>query len=236
MSLSFSQGCLFVEAYQVSGTKTFNNAQTAGTPINYLDLNSTPSWSGPTAVLLSQSGTNLGVLGSILLQVFAVSGSGMAGTVSLNMAVLNGLGATPRGKIWDAFTGNGRLQLTLSTSGGNKLLLVQLRALKSASYSLTTSTRTAACSFPTGCSAPNFNLSGESASNFTAEFQVNGMTLSTASFAPDDFSIPSGNLPSSGDYPSSTLALARSFSTDSSGNSVSTYSVPSNLPSDFEVT
>lgn len=235
--MSFSQGCLFIEAYEASGTKTFGNPQSAGTTVNNLDPGITPNWSNPGVQMLKQNGTNFGIPTPTLLQVFPLVGSGNSASVSVDKAKLIALSQTNFNKVWEAFTCNGRLQFTVSTSSGNKLVRVELRALKSANYSLTVNTRSAFPSYPGGCGNPNFNFTGESASNFTAQFQIpEQATVNTASFAPDDFSTPSGNLPSPGSYPTSQLALTRAFSTDSGGNSVPTYTVPSSLPSTLQVT
>jgi hypothetical protein len=234
--MSFSQGCLFLEAYEVSGTKEVGNTQGGGTPINYIS-GGTTTWSGASAKLFKQNGSNFNVPSAVLLPVFPLSGSGTSGTVSIDKAKLLALSSTNFNKVWEAFTANGWLQFLQSTSQGIKPIRVELRALKSANYSLTVSSRSAFPSYPGGCGNPNFNFTGESASNFTAQFQVpEQATVNTASFAPDDFSTPSGNLPPAGSYPSSLLALTRAFSTDSGGNSVPTYTVPSSLPSTLQVT
>lgn len=240
--MPYSMGCLFVEAYEVSGSKELGNAQLAGTPITYSSPGSA-GWSGPNAVLYDQSGVDMGVGSGTLTPVFILSGSGITGTVSIDMLTLLSLknAALPAkrqaySKIWDAFTGNGHIVLTVMTSVGAQPIRIELRALKTANYTLTVSTRLAAPDFPGGVSTPSFNFTGESASNFTAEFVVPGnANLVTASFSPDSFSIPSGTLPSTGTYGSSQLALTRAFSTDSDGNPINTYSVPSNLPSTLQV-
>lgn len=58
--MPYSMGCLFVEAYEVSSSKEFGNAQSAGTVIDY-GGSGTATWSAPNAVLDDQNGNNLGV-------------------------------------------------------------------------------------------------------------------------------------------------------------------------------
>lgn len=229
--MSFSQGCLFIKAYEVNGTKTFGDPQNSGTGIRYIG-SGTPSWSGATAKLFRQDGSNFNVPSGVLLPVFPLSGSNNDGTVTLDKTKLLALSSTNQGKLFEAFTCNGWLQLLLSTSQGNMPIRVELRALRSANYSLTSGNRTACPNYVAGVTSPNFNFTGESAGNYAAEFEVPEQpTVPTTSFAPDDFSIPSGNLPSTGTYNDALLALTRSFSTDSSGNNCNPYQVPSNLPS-----
>lgn len=235
--MPYSQGCLFVQAYSSSQTKVFGSAQDDGTIIDY-GGSGTPVWSAPNAVLEDLNGTNLGVGSATLTPVFVLSGSGTRGKVTLNMAVLEsyktGIPAKKAAysKIWDAFTGNGRLIFAFATDIGAQELRIELRALRSPNFSLSSSTRRAACDFPSGCSTPNFNFTGESANNFTAQFVVpNCSNLVTAAFTPDDFSIPDGTLPSDGSHSNSQLALTRAFTTDSSGTPVTPYAVASNLPS-----
>jgi|GEM_PF-5978072 len=229
--MSFSQGCLFIEAFEANGTKEFRNAQNAGTPISYMS-GGTTSWTGAGVKLLRQDGTNFSVPSGVLLPVFPLSGSGSAGTVTINMTKLLALSQTNFNKVWEAFTCNGLLEYLQSTSQGTKPIRVALRALRSANYSLTSGTRTACPNYVAGVTSPNFNFTGESAGNYAAEFEVPEQpTVPTTSFAPDDFSIPNGNLPSPGTYNDAVLALTRSFSTDSSGNNCNPYQVPSNLPS-----
>lgn len=91
--MTFSQGCLFVEAYEVSGTKTFGNPQNAGTPISYMS-GGTTSWTGAGVKLLRQDGTNFSVPSGMLLPVFPLSGSGSSGTVTVNMTNLLALSTT----------------------------------------------------------------------------------------------------------------------------------------------
>lgn len=240
--MPYSMGCLFVEAYEVSSSKEFGNAQSAGTVIDY-GGSGTATWSAPNAVLDDQNGNNLGVGSGTLTPVFVLSGSGTRGAVTLDMVQLQALKTgipakkAAYGKIWDAFTGNGRLILTVATNIGAQEIRVELRALKTANYTLSSSTRVATPNFPSGVSTPNFDFTGESASNFTAKFLVPGYSdLVAASFSPDSFSIPSGTLPPTGTYNTATLALTRAFTTDSSGNSVTPYAVPSDLPSILVVT
>lgn len=238
--MPYSQGCLFIQAYLSSQEKVFGPAQDDGTILNY-GGSGTPVWSSPNAVLEDLNGNNMEVGSATLTPVFVLSGSGTQGKVTLNRAQLEsyktGIAAKKAAysKIWEAFTGNGRLILTVATDIGAQEIRVELRALQSPDFSLNCSTRRAACNFPSGCSSPNFNFEGESASNFTAKFEVPGYSdLVTASFTPDDFSIPSGNLPAADSY-RAKLALTRAFTTNSSGTNVTPYTVASKLPSTFEV-
>lgn len=234
--MSFSQGCLFIEARDANGTKTFGTPQAQGTTVSSFDPGITPNWSNPGVQLLKQNGSNFGIPAPTLLQVFPLTGSGSSATVSIDKAKLLALTQTNFNKVWEAFTSNGRLQFTVSTSGGNKPLRVELRALRTANFTLTCSSRSACPDYPASVTSPNFNFSGESASNYTAGFDVpTYAALPTVSFAPDDFSIPSGNLPSPATYDDAVLALTRLYTEDSSGNSVPPYSVPCNLPSVFQV-
>ncbi len=100
--------------------------------------------------------------------MFVLSGSGTRGAVTLDMVQLQALKTgipakkAAYGKIWDAFTGNGRLILTVATNIGAQEIRVELRALKTANYTLSSSTRVATPNFPSGVSTPNFDFTGVS--------------------------------------------------------------------------